>query len=293
MRSRRITRSLAAGLCLWGATALWAQTNQPPAALAGALRDAEASRARMQKTMEQLAALESRAQVTNQEAQADCLRGRLVKLKGLLEVVSTAIDRLRVAENDREVETASLNVQFSAVRAEKLRDEAMGCLENTVAPSREPSPAKVVPPKLLPKMQYRPRPVSAARSPVVRDRNNCITQGRLACLFVQAMELNPGTKDTATACQNELSQRAIEPLDGWQSLQCATVDDVYVVAARVLNLRVANPADPLSYGQALRDAGLPVDALLPARVAGAAAPVLVEDEVRAFLKHGYAPPRMW
>jgi hypothetical protein len=50
-----------------------------------------------------------------------------------------------------------------------------------------------------------------------------------------------------------LAKLAIEPLGGWHLGKCVTVDNVYVACARAMNLKVKDPEDPLSYGQALRD----------------------------------------
>ena len=87
-----------------------------------------------------------------------------------------------------------------------------------------------------------------------------------------------------------LAKLAIEPLGGWHSGECVTVDDVYVACARAMKLKVKDPDDPLSYGQALRDEGLGVDTLLPERDPKLDPPFVVDSEVRAFLTSGYAAP---
>jgi hypothetical protein len=286
---RQSTYAIGTALGLW-AVAVCAQTNDVPAR-AAAVQEAEAHRAQIQQIKEQLVTLATRAQQTHNPAQAECFQMRLVKLNGLLEVAQTALDRLRAAESDREWEEAALNIQFCALRAEKLKDEAMRCLEVATPPAVPPGTPRTNAPARPGKIRYEPRPAAPPARRVVRDRQTCLTQGQLACWVARAMELPATTADNHKACVDELTRRAIEPLEGWQPTQCATVDDLYVVAARVLNLPVDAPQDPFSYGQALREAGLAVDALLPARLPGAAPPVLVEDEVRAFLAAGYALPR--
>jgi hypothetical protein len=125
---------------------------------------------------------------------------------------------------------------------------------------------------------------------MIRNELTCLHQDRLAGMLIVAMELRVADSKSPNANSAALAKLAIEPLDGWQPNECATLDDLCVVVARALNLKVERPDDPVSYAQALRDEGLPVDTLLPARIADAPPPLLLESEARAFFVTGYAAP---
>ncbi len=277
----------AVALWLVALTAIGGLTNTVPAT-----NEVAAQWAHIQEKLDRLAALEQQARASQQVAQADCLRDRLVKLQGVLAVGQQAEKTLRDldAENDAALrEQEALKIQFAALRAEKLWADAQSCLElQATPPSTTPKKVAARPTGKIP---VRPRPAPPSGRPTaVRNSTTCVTQARLACLVATAMELASGVAGSTSSCATALSQRAIEPLDGWRLEQCATVDDLYVVAARAVGLRVAEPADPRSYGMALRDAGLAVDTVLPECVPGAPAPFLVEEEARRFLEVGYAAP---
>ena len=109
-------------------------------------------------------------------------------------------------------------------------------------------------------------------------------------LIAQAMELELGAAPSATSCAAALTKLAIKPPKGWQPARCATVDDLYVTAVRIMKLNVEQADDPARCAQALRDEGLAIDELLPARPPQGEPPVLLEAEVRAFLASGFAAP---
>jgi len=289
MRGRVKQLSLVAGVWLGAVAAGAGQTNAAAAAVV------VTNCAPIQAVVERLAALEQQTRAGQQLVQADCLRARLLKLQGLLAVGQQAQEQLQTLDATKDAalwEQEALKIQFATLRAEKLWAEAQQCLElaPAAAPVAAAAPTLAVT-KPATKVRLRSRAVPAVpRAPVARNRDTCVTQARLACLVARAMDLGLGLQGTAAGCAAALTQRAIEPLDGWQPEQCATVDDLYVVVARVLSLRVAEPADPRSYGWALRDAGLPVDTVLPAGAPDAAPPLLVEEEVRQFLEYGYTAP---
>jgi hypothetical protein len=84
-----------------------------------------------------------------------------------------------------------------------------------------------------------------------------------------------------------LANLGVQPLDGWVADDCVTSDDLCVVVARALNLKVEKPDNPYSYVQAVRNDGLPVDSVLPRRTKESIPVVLLESEVRLFLARGY------
>src|SRR5208283_4272163 len=109
-------------------------------------------------------------------------------------------------------------------------------------------------------------------------------------MLAHAMNLKLDEKAIPDDCLKALAKLAVEPLNGWQPGKCTTVDDVYVACARAMNLKVKDPQDPLSYGQALREEGIGVDTLLPERDPQLDPPYVVDSEVRALLATGYAAP---
>jgi hypothetical protein len=112
----------------------------------------------------------------------------------------------------------------------------------------------------------------------------------MANMLVAVMDLRLDADKSPNANTVALTKLAIEPLDGWQPNECLTLDDFCVAVARALNLKVEKPDDPASYAQALRDEGLPVDTVLPARPPEGPSLLLLESEARAFFLAGYAAP---
>ncbi len=237
---------------------------------------------RLNSLVERTSQLESVA--TNDTVRLECITGKAVKIKGLLDLTQTAAARLPllISENDeRDIEIELGQISIACARAEKLAAEAEVCASGPPAqPKNHPVTAEThAASSLMPLKQSSPR-----------SEKNCIAQRELARLLALAMELQFDAKNSVDAYVVELSKFAIEPLGGWRADKCATLDDLCVAAARALNVKVESPADPVSYLQALRDDGLPVDTLLPPRIEGADPPLLLESEVRAFFTAGYAAP---
>ena len=257
------------------------ETNAPP-------QEGESDLKELQALIEKVSQLEAAA--TNDTARLECITDKLVKIKGLLDLTEAAAGRLPALlseEDDHGIEIARAEISIARARAEKLAAEAETCTsEPPPKPKKHRAPIAAATPA-----PAQPKSASAlVKQPAARSAKDCIAQHELARLLTQAMDLRFDTKKSVDPDTEGLSKLTIEPLGGWHPDQCATLDDLCVVVARALNLKVDSPADPGSYLQALRDDGLPVDTLLPARVEGGDPPVLLEREVREFFAAGYAAP---
>ena len=232
-----------------------------------------------------------------QAALADCVHSRALKIKGLLELTEEAQrdtqKAIRAADPDKAVDYLG-NVRISCERAEKLLLEAQGCAASLALPA---TPPQEIPPvatnapittdiKMIPRSPLAP----VKRRFVERTGQTCLHHEQFAALLTRAMDLKLDPQATPEDCLKALTKLAIGPLGGWHLGTCVTVDNVYVTCARAMNLKVKDPADPLSYGQALRDEGLGVDTLLPERDPKLDPPFVLDSEVRAFLTSGYAAP---
>jgi hypothetical protein len=186
------------------------------------------------------------------------------------------------------------SVKISCARAEKLLLEAEGCATSLALKATPPPAAPLVatnaPVTIDVKITPRPPPPSVKRRFVERTVQTCLHHEQFAAQLARAMNLKLDPHTTPEDCSKMLAKLAIEPLGGWHLGKCVTVDNVYVACARAMNLKVKDPEDPLSYGQALRDEGLGVDTLLPVRDPKLDPPFVVDSEVRAFLTSGYAAP---
>jgi hypothetical protein len=58
-------------------------------------------------------------------------------------------------------------------------------------------------------------------------------------LLTQAMELGEDVVTTRQPPAEALAKLAIEPLGGWHTNDCTSLDDLCVAVARMLNLKVA------------------------------------------------------
>ena len=222
---------------------------------------------------------------SNDTAYADCIAERLTKIKGLASIAHTFADAAsHLADtNSTAAEGNRAMVQSACTRAEKLAVDAADC--RTTGPTNSLSPA-------VPTASSRPAPAPVAVPvtnhpaplPPLGDNATCLTQVKLAALLIQAMDLE--VKPTTEMAIQLLTKQSIEPLGGWQAERCVTLGDLCVVVAQVLHLKVAGPDDPANYLQAVRNDGLPVDALPVHRLSD----VLYESAVRAFLARGYAAP---
>jgi hypothetical protein len=232
-----------------------------------------------------------------QAALADCVRSRVLKIKGLLDLTEeTRKDiqkAVRAAESDKAVDYLG-SVKICCARAEKLLLEAEGCATSLALKTTPPPAAPLVATNALgtTDVKITPRPPSppANRRFVERTMQTCLHHEQFAALLARAMNLKLDPHVSPEDCSKMLAKLAIEPLGGWHLGKCVTVDNVYVACARAMNLKVKDPEDPLSYGQALRDEGLGVDTLLPERDPKLDPPFVVDSEVRAFLTSGYAAP---
>ena len=232
-----------------------------------------------------------------QTALIDCIRSRELKIKGLLELTESVrkdIQKALKADETEAIKGFASDVMTSCARAEKLLFEAEGCATSVAlkaAPTNAVSEATTNASGLVKiKITPRARGPSAARRPVVRTDQTCLRHEQFAAMLAGAMDLKLVAPATPDEVIRALTRLAVEPLRGWQLGRCVTVDDVYVACARAMNLKVKDPQDPLSYGQALRDEGLGVDALLPERDLHLDPPYVLDSEVRAFLATGYAAP---
>lgn len=267
-------------------------TNNP----ATPLQQSDACLRRLREIYDEASRLEEKTPV-EQAVLVDCVRSRVLKIKGLLELMEgTQKDiqlAVRAAESDKAADYFD-SVKISCARAEKLLLEAEGCASSPAvkaAPAQEaPAVATNATAMADIKIPLRPPLPPVNRRFVERTPQTCLHHEQFAVLLARAMELKLDPHATPEDCSKMLAKLAIEPLGGWHLGRCVTVDNVYVACARAMNLKVKDPEDPLSYGQALRDEGLGVDTLLPERDPKLDPPFVVDSEVRAFLTSGYAAP---
>jgi hypothetical protein len=259
-----------------------------------AAKDADTCVLRLQEIRDEAVKLEEAAP-PDQVALVDCVHSRVLKVKGLLELTLGAQKNLHKAVKSDEAEAAdgyASSVKLCCARAEKLLVEAEGCATSVTlktAPTNE-APAGVTNSSIDIKITPRAAGLPPVRRAVVRTRETCLHHEQFAMMLGRVMDLKMTDKATPDDFMKRLAKLAVEPLRGWQPGQCVTVDDVYVACARAMNLKVKDPQDPLSYGQALRDEGLDVDTLLPERDPQLDPPYVLDSEVRAFLTTGYAAP---
>jgi hypothetical protein len=262
--------------------------------IAAAVKDADACVLRLQEIRDEAVKLEE-AVPPDQVALVDCVHSRVLKVKGLLELTLGAQKNLHKAVKSDEAEAAdgyASSVKLCCARAEKLLVEAEGCATSVTlktAPTNE-APAGVTNGTVDLKITPRAAGLPPVRRTVVRTRETCLHHEQFATMLARAMDLKMTDKATPDDFMKRLAKLAVEPLRSWQPGQCVTVDDVYVACARAMNLKVKDPQDPLSYGQALRDEGLGVDTLLPERDPQLDPPYVLDSEARGFLTTGYAAP---
>jgi len=268
-----------------------AQATNDPAAMA---READACARRLREIYGEVARLEEIAP-PEQQGLVDCIHSRALKIKGLVDVAEgeqTEIQQSVKGERAAMVERYAGDMKLSCARAEKLFLEAQECSTSVVLKTPPPMAAAAADTNASVAIKIIPRTNESVlpRRPVERTEQTCLRQERFAVLLARAMELKLDEKSTPPDCVKALAKLAVEPLGGWQPGKCATVDDVYVACARAMKLKVKDPQDALSYAQALRDEGLGVDTLLPARDLKLDPPLVVDSEVRQFLTTGYAAP---
>jgi hypothetical protein len=231
---------------------------------------------------------------SNQTARLTCLAEKRVKIQGLLELTQSAATRLpRLHDEDDtdQLDAETSRIALACARAEKLALEAENCSSGPAPKSKKHRSDKLAAQDESAQTTTQVAATIQAPSYPIRDERTCVHQDRMALLLGQAMDLGLDGKKTSEAYITEFGKLAIEPLGGWQPGKCTSLDDFCVTVARALNLKIEFPDDPVSYCQALRDDGLPVDTLLPPRSdVNNPPPVLLESEVKSFFAHGYAAP---
>jgi hypothetical protein len=258
------------------------------------VKDADACVLRLHAIHDEAVRLEE-ATPPDQVALVDCIHSRVLKITGLLELTLGAQQDSHATVKSDKVEAAenyASSVRLCCARAEKLLLEAEGCATSVTLKTAPTNNAPAVVTNSSVEIQITPRTAEfpPAQRSVVRTRETCLHHEQFAAMLGRAMDLKMTDKATPDDFMKRLSKLAVEPLRGWQPGQCVTVDDVYVACARAMNLKVKDPQDPLSYGQALRDEGLGVDTLLPERDPQLDSPYVLDSEVRALLTTGYAAP---
>ncbi|MEI6084151.1 MAG: hypothetical protein WCS70_07600 [Verrucomicrobiota bacterium] len=223
---------------------------------------------------------------SNETVRAHCINDKLTKARSLDQLVhslSASLEAHTEDEDQESVEHDRALIFAACARIDRLAEEAAAC-EDSATPKKR----RHAPPVELAPVVPRPRVVRASAAPAAgqRDATTCLKQVKFAAMLadVLGVEIN----GSADAPSRELAKRNIEPFGGWAGDECLTVDDLCVVVARALNLKVEAPDDPYSYVQAVRNDGLPVDSVLPRRRKESEPAVLLEAEVRIFLARGYA-----
>ncbi len=289
-RTRQLARMIALAVVLGHQLAhAQSSTNNVTATV----KDADACVLRLREIRDEAVKLEEAAPPDQMEL-VDCIHSRVLKIKGLLELTLGAQTDLHkaVMSDGRAAEGYAGSVTLCCARAEKLLLEAEGCatsVTHKMAPTNE-APAGVTNRSVDIQITPRAAGLPPVRRTVVRTKETCLHHEQFAMMLGRAMDLKMTDKTTPDDFMKALSRLAVEPLHGWQLGKCVTVDDVYVACARAMNLKVKDPQDPSSYGQALRDEGLGVDTLLPERDPQLDPPFVLDSEVRAFLTTGYAAP---
>jgi len=263
--------------------------------IAATVKDADAHVARMQAVRDEAAKLEDAAP-TNQIELVDCIRSRVLKIEGLLDLTRGAQKDLHLAVksgNTGALDGYASSVALCWTRAEKLLAEAQDCATSVAlqaAPTNEAPTGVTNTAGAEIKITPRPAGLPPLHRSVARTAETCLHHEEFAAMLGKAMDLKMTDKNSPEDYVKALTRLAIEPLHGWQIGKCVTVDDVYVACARAMNLKVKDPKDPLSYGEALRQEGLGVDTLLPVRDPQLDPPYVLDSEVRALLTTGYAAP---
>ncbi len=252
-----------------------------------ALARADACLTRLQEIVDELARREDEAVQSNQLARAACIRRKHSTVAGLVTAMKPVHKRLPslAEENETEVLEEELDRVLSAcARSEEMLTAANACREETPFPEGSAIRRR---PRRRDELTKPARPYTPEAAAAPGPRSNCFRQERLACLLIQAMELEVGDDPAAIPCTERLARREITPWEDWDATRCVTVEDFAVVVARALALPVEDPDDPASYLQAMRDEGLPVGLLLPGTRTAPATSV-TEEQARAFFASGYA-----
>lgn len=272
-----------------------AQTNSVTNIVTGAaveLGQADQCLTNLEQWVTKITELEERLVVTNQTTDAECVRTRLARLHVLNTIALNSRQALNTVDLDELQKDSTAAGQYAQImlacqRGQLLAAEAERCAQKSPRPSQPESPVK--PRKAGRYPIVVPAPTrSLARPAAVRTKQTCLHQGPLAVLVGQAMELPAAEGESIAGCIDALTAAGIAPLSGWHREQCATVDDLCVLLAKVMTLDVSEPDDPGAYWDALRLHGIAVDMILPERVAKTPSPPLLETEAIAILSTGIA-----
>ena len=214
---------------------------------------------------------------SNETTRANCIAEQLAKIKGLASIAHALAEAQTTHRTDGSPAAAQGNQTMllsACARAEKLAQAAADCRGTT----NSTLPASVSNTPAAPAAPSRP----SVGSPV--EDASCLSQIKLASLIAQVLDVEINLAHESVL--QRMTKLGIEPLGGWHAEWCVTLGDFCVVVARVLDLKVTTQDDPNSYIDAVRNDGLPVDALLARRPVD----LLREPAVRAFLGRGYAAP---
>ncbi|MCG3148090.1 MAG: hypothetical protein PCFJNLEI_01532 [Verrucomicrobiae bacterium] len=226
------------------------------------------------------------ASAAPQSPAAICLTDKLNKARSLRELAASLVESVEQHEADEDLESADDDrslVLAACARVDKIKLDARDCAKAGHAKKKrrnEPPVLTAVPGQPT----VATNPVTPAS--ILRDATTCLKQAEFAELLVGALGFGAGRGGELPI--PNLTNRQIEPLKGWQAEDCLTVDDLCVVVARALKLVVTDDQDPYSYVLAVRQAGLPVDSVLPRRRRESVPALVLESEARLFLARGYA-----
>lgn len=280
------------GLMLLTLAAAFAQTNRPAPAVD--IVKADECVTRLDELVDKVEQIDRRMEDGRQNSATECVRVRLAKIRAVREMALTARRWLTDAATGKHDNAALAADEYARItlaceRAAQLVTEAEQCAaRNAPAPD---APPKIKTPVVRPSsLTIRREAAPVSRRTTERTRQTCLRQSALACLAASAMNHTAAAEKGGSACTDALTASGITPLEGWDADRCATVDDLCVVLARVMQVNVPKSIDPADYWQALRDQGVAVDAILPERIPKEPSPLLLEDEARALLSTGFAPP---
>jgi len=262
----------------------------------GRVRQVQASVEKIEAMLAYLTQLQQ--STTNSEARQQCVEMQLAKLIGLNELAHKAQTRFADAKpEDDAFELTAAQIVSAAERAEKIVVDVEFCSKTFKAMKNgKPSPMKTPPYPVSPAKTSTNAVTQAfiyppSRPYVARKEQDCLTQGKLACLLVKVFDLGDGRSTAASV--SALESKGIEPLDGWKPEKAADLDDLCVAVGRALKIHVTSQNEALSYDEALRLEGFPVGECFPGHSFNDAPPLLLETEVRRFLATGIgAPPSL-
>jgi hypothetical protein len=232
-------------LAVFGCRLTYAQSSSND--VLGTVRDVDACVQRLQEIRDEVVKLEEAAP-PNQVELVDCIHSRVLKIKGLVELALGAqhsIYRAVKTDEPETVDSYATNAKLCCTIAEKLLLETRGCATSVTVKSATTNEALAAVTNSSVDIKITPRAAGLPpiRRTVVRTRETCIHQEQFATLLGRAMDLKMTDKTAPEDYMKALARLAVEPLHGWQSGKCVTVDDVYVAcSARVSHQRLRRAA---------------------------------------------------